>query len=204
MIWACHSNMKILAFVDSHGNKKAMDVLERESKKVDLILCAGDISIFEQDLDKILKRMDGWGKPILMLHGNHESEADMARACKGLQNIEFFHKKAKLINNILFMGFGGGGFEKKTPEMADFFKSRKILLNSAKTKVFIFHAPPYDTKLDHIGSSHNGNHTSKELILEYEPDLVVCGHFHENANKRERLGKGVLLNPGPSGWVVEL
>ena len=196
--------MKILAFVDSHGNKRAMEALEREAKTADVLVCAGDISVFEQELDKILKQIDSWGKPVLMLHGNHESEADMARACKGLQNVEFFHKKAKIINNILFIGYGGGGFEKKTPDLADFFKSQEILLNSSEKKVFLFHAPPLGTKLDLIGRSHNGNQTEKELILRYKPDLVVCGHFHENADKREQTEGGVLINPGPAGWLIEL
>jgi Icc-related predicted phosphoesterase len=196
--------MRILAFVDSHGNKRAMEALEREARTADLLVCAGDVSVFEQDLDKILRKIDSWGKPVLMLHGNHESEADMVKACKGLQNVEFFHKKAKIINNILFIGYGGGGFEKKTPELADFFKSHEILLNSCEKKVFLFHAPPLDTKLDLIGSSHNGNQTEKELILRYKPGLVVCGHFHENADKRERTEGGVLINPGPAGWLIEL
>jgi Icc-related predicted phosphoesterase len=167
-------------------------------------VCAGDISIFEREMDKILARLDSFGKPILIIHGNHESEEHLAKACKGLQNVEFFHKKAKIINNVLFMGYGGGGFDKHTPELADFFRENKEFLDVAKHKVFIFHAPPKDTRLDFIGKNHNGSQTERMLIFRHKPDLVVCGHFHENFGKSEYMAGALVVNPGPLGWIVEV
>jgi uncharacterized protein len=196
--------MRILAFVDSHGNPMAMRELEKKSKKADILLCAGDLTVFEQDMEKVLKRFDSWGKPMLIIPGNHEGESSLQKACKQFPNLEFFHKKAKIINNILFIGFGGGGFEKTTPELADFFRKNKEFLELTETKVFMFHAPPYNTKVDLIGRSHNGSQTEKELIMRYKPDLTVCGHFHENFGKSEKVGKGIVINPGPYGWLIEL
>ena len=73
--------MHILAFVDSHGMADAMKELERKAKFADIILCAGDFTIFERDMDKVLKRMNSFGKPVLLIHGNHESESELQKAC---------------------------------------------------------------------------------------------------------------------------
>ena len=45
--------MKILAFVDLHGSLNALKRLSKQikSKKPDIIVCAGDISIFENNLE---------------------------------------------------------------------------------------------------------------------------------------------------------
>jgi len=38
--------MKILAFVDVHGSAACLKEIEKKSKKVDIILCAGDLTVF--------------------------------------------------------------------------------------------------------------------------------------------------------------
>jgi len=196
--------MKILAFVDSHGSADAMREIEKKAKFADIILCAGDFTIFERDIEKMLKRMDSFGKPVLVLHGNHESEATMQKACKGYENLEFFHKKAKIVNNMLFMGYGGGGFERKTPELEKFFRENERFIELAHTKIFMFHAPPYDTRLDLIGRNHNGSETESHLISKYNPQIVVCGHFHENSGKNQKVGNTFVINPGPYGEMIEI
>ncbi|MBW3023162.1 metallophosphoesterase, partial [Candidatus Woesearchaeota archaeon] len=39
--------MKILAFADPHASLPALKEVEKKAKDADVILCAGDISIFE-------------------------------------------------------------------------------------------------------------------------------------------------------------
>ncbi len=196
--------MHILAFVDSHGSAQAMEKIEKKAKFADIILCAGDFTIFERDLDKLLKRLNSLGKPVLIIHGNHEGESSMQKACRELENVEFFHRKAKLFNNVLFMGYGGGGFERKTPDLEKFFKENEGFIKLAKTKIFMFHAPPYNTRLDQLGRNHNGSESETRVIEKYRPQIVVCGHFHENMGKNQKLGGTFLINPGPYGEVMEI
>lgn len=201
--------MKILAFVDLHGSKKALKELEKKAKRADLIVCAGDVSQFENNLKSILAKLNSFGKPILMIHGNHEEAYVLEQTCKKYDNIEFFHKKTKIINEIRFIGFGGGGFDRETPEMAKFFKKSLKKLKNADKSVFITHAPPYKTKLDkmdynHNGNIHNGNNTIRNMIIKYKLDYTICGHFHENWQKHDKIGKGKVINPGPSGAIFTL
>ena len=50
--------MKILAFTDLHSSYDALKKLRNKikKKKPDIIVCAGDISVFEQGLNHLLKQ----------------------------------------------------------------------------------------------------------------------------------------------------
>ena len=196
--------MKILAFVDVHGSYKALRELKKKVNNVDLIVCAGDISQFELDLEKLLAKLNSFGKLTLILHGNHEEPDILKAACSKFDNIVFFHKRVEIINEVLFIGFGGGGFEKQSPEMAIFFKKHEKELKKAKKVIFLTHAPPYKTRLDKINSSYNGNNTTRNMIIKYKPSYAICGHFHENWQKQDLLGSCKIINPGPSGAILRI
>lgn len=201
--------MKILSFVDLHGSKRALKALGKKAKEADLIVCAGDVSQFENALESILAKLNSFGKPILIIHGNHEESYVLEQTCKKYENIEFFHKKTKIINDILFIGFGGGGFDRETLKMEKFFKKSSKKLKKAKKAVFITHAPPYNTKLDkmdfaHNGNIHNGNNTTRNMIIKYKLNYTICGHFHENWQKHDKIGNGKVINPGPSGAIFTI
>jgi Icc-related predicted phosphoesterase len=128
----------------------------------------------------------------------------MGLACSELKNLVFFHKKAEIINNTLFLGFGGGGFEQSSPEMERFFKKHRKKFKTAEKAVFITHAPPYKTKLDQLNSSHQGNNTLRNLIIKHQPVLAISGHFHENSGKSDVLGMSKIINPGPFGEFLKI
>ena len=56
--------MKLLAFVDMHGSLKALRSIEKKAKKADLLVCAGDLTIFEQGMGYLLHELDKLGKPV--------------------------------------------------------------------------------------------------------------------------------------------
>ena len=64
--------MKILFFADTHGDKKTLNKLIKRGKNVDLIVCAGDFTQMENDIEKILDHINSFNKPVLIIHGNHE------------------------------------------------------------------------------------------------------------------------------------
>ena len=50
--------MRILAISDIHGSQKALKRLKNTSKKVDLILIAGDITVFGSHIEDIMKKIN--------------------------------------------------------------------------------------------------------------------------------------------------
>jgi len=196
--------MRILCFVDVHGDFGAIRKLAKKARKADLLICAGDISRFETDIDLILQKLDEIGRKILIIHGNHEGSDYLAEKCEKFDNLVFFHKKTEFIEDVLFIGHGGGGFEEKSPNMEKFFQKNEDMLRKAQKSVFITHAPPFKTKLDVIGRNHNGNNTLRNLIIKYQPVYAISGHFHENWGKKDTIGMCKVLNPGPYGVLIDI
>jgi len=101
--------MKLLAFTDLHLSSYAFKKLKKKVKKQkpDLLICAGDVSIFEQGLDFILNKLNKLKKKILIIHGNHETDKVLKKLCKKYNNLIFIHKKHYKTNGNIFFAYGG-------------------------------------------------------------------------------------------------
>jgi Icc-related predicted phosphoesterase len=196
--------MKILAFTDVHESTEALAAIKQKSADADILICAGDLTRFENDTLRPLRALDKLGKPVLIIHGNHEMGGNLEDAVRHFPNIRFFHKRIAVIDGVLFAGFGGGGFERKNELLEVFFQHSQKIVNNAEKKVFFTHAPPYGTELDKIDDSHNGNQSTRKIICKFSPDIHICGHFHENWGKKDILCSSVVLNPGPKGKIIVL
>lgn len=200
--------MKILAFVDMHGSHKALEKIKKRVKKADIIVCAGDISIFEQRIEYFLEQFNRLKKPFLIIPGNHETAEDIKAASLFFENIINLHKKVYIKENYLFMGYGEGGFsivDKGFNKTAKKFEKRiKKFSKDDKKIVLVTHAPPYKTKIDKIMNEPCGNKSIKNFILKVKPDLVIAGHLHENAGKEDKIGKIKIMNPGPFGKIINI
>ena len=196
------TDMKIYAFVDVHGRKRIIDEIIETAKreKPDIIIDAGDISNFGKGLKEGLERLDTLGVPVLILHGNHESEEQMNEMCQNFANVIFMHKGLFELDNYAFFGYGGGGFSRKDDV---FERISKIVIKKIKGKKLIFfsHAPIFKTKTDYIRGKHLGNESYRKFIEETKPKLVICGHFHETAKMTDDISGSLVVNPGPYGLI---
>ena len=200
--------MKILAFTDIHGSLSALRRIGQKvkSQNPDLLVCAGDITIFERGIIAILRRLNKLNKKIIIIHGNHEDSSTFIKFSKLFKNIIFIHKKSFIEDNVLFLGFGGGGFalvDKKFEKVSIKFK-KTIKNNQDKKTILITHAPPYKTRLDKLIQGHCGNKSIRHFIERNKIDLLICGHLHENFGKEDKIGKAKVINPGPYGKIVEV
>ncbi len=199
--------MKILIFTDSHGNVSSLKKLVERAKKddIDLVICAGDISVFGDKLDKLVEMVSKINKPFLIIHGNHEDEAEISRACKPFKNCINIHEAGFSGPNFTVLGYGGGGFskvDKKFEKVAKIFK--KIIKDKGGKIILVTHAPPYNTTVDEIRKDHVGNKSIREFIISAKPDLVVCGHLHDTFGRKDKIGKTIVINPGYKGKVITL
>ena len=201
--------MKLLAFTDTHGSLLALKRIEHKAKSEnpDLLVCAGDVSIFEHGIFGILRRLNKLGKKIIIVHGNHEDAVTFLKYSKLFKNIIFIHKYYHLENNILFLGYGGGGFsvaDKKFEKIAKTSFRKLIDENKDKKIILVTHAPPYGTKVDRLGRNYAGNKSFRNFVDKNKIDLLVCGHLHENFGKEDKIEKTRVINPGPFGKIIEI
>lgn len=195
--------MKILAFADLHGSKSSLGKLIKKSKNCDIIICAGDISIFSINLKKIILKFKKTKKPLIIIPGNHESPQDLEKI---KQNFLIpLHEKIYRLNNLVFIGYGTDGFSIKDKEFESFIKKVKTKLKKQDKIILITHGPPHNTKLDKLPYfGHVGNKSYRKAIKILKPFLYISGHLHENFNKKDKINKTFLINPGPEGKLINI
>lgn len=199
--------MKLLAFTDIHGSSTALKRIEQKVKaqKPDLLVCAGDVSIFERGIISIMRRLNRLNTQLLLIHGNHEDEKTFIKFSKLFKNINFIHKKYFFKDDALFLGYGGGGFsliDKGFEKFAEYHFKKIIKENRDKKIILVTHAPPYKTNLDRLVEGHCGNKSIRHFIERNKVDFLICGHLHENFGKEDKIGKTKILNPGPFGKII--
>lgn len=197
--------MKILAFTDTHANKKSLKTLFQKAQDVDLLVCAGDISDWGKGIEHELKVLSKFKKTLLIVHGNHESRELMQKFCERFEFCRFIHKASYEINGYIFLGYGGGGFSKTDVEFEKLVNLFKAHYDGKKKIILVTHAPPYGTKVDLIpGLGHRGNLSIRKFIEKFQPLLHVCGHLHESFSKTDTIGRSIIVNPGPNGKIIEI
>ncbi len=195
--------MKILAFSDLHGNKKVFNKLIEKSKRCDLIVCAGDISIFSINLEKIISKFKTTKKQLLIIPGNHESPHSLEKIKEDF--LIPLHKNLYRIDNIVFIGYGTDGFSLVDKEFEVFIDKIKLKLKNDDKLILVTHGPPYGTKLDFLPYfEHVGNKSYRKAIISLRPFLHICGHLHENFNKKDKLVNTFIINPGPEGKIINI
>ena len=193
--------MRLLLFADVHDDEKALLRLKKKAEKADLAVCAGDFTNFEKGMGRMLRIMNSFGKPVLLVHGNHEDPVRVRRMCAGRKNLVFLHKKVCRMDGFAFVGHGGEGFALESGDFEKF--AGKLKFARGEKVVLVTHQPPHGTKLDFIWASH-GSRSYRRFIVRRKPVLAVCGHLHETAGMEDRLGRTVLVNPGPKGMFRDV
>ncbi len=197
--------MKILAFTDLHGRANLLDRLKKKAEQCDIVICAGDLTNFEEGMRGLLTAVAGFSKKLLAIHGNHEDEVSMERECKRLANAIFLHKAAYRHGNYIFLGYGGGGFSMKEPEFEKISREFKKEITRGKKVILITHGPPFGTLLDVIGDDHVGCTSYAHFIDKNTVHLAICGHLHENQKITQNYKKKtIIINPGPDGEIIEI
>jgi Icc-related predicted phosphoesterase len=195
--------MMLLVFVDTHGDMRSLKRLKKKAAKADLVLCAGDITVFESHMRLILREINSFNKPVLIIPGNHEGEKKLRLMCKHYKNLVYLHNEVYELENVFFAGWGGGGFSLRDPKFEKFAAKLKKKIPGKKL-ILMLHGPPYGNKTDLVESEHTGNKSFRDFIKQEKPLLVVCGHLHENAGVKDKIGKTIIINPGPDGKLIEV
>jgi len=181
--------MKILAFTDIHESKSKIDQILKKSKDVDLLICCGDFTYFENDLKGVIKALAKANKPTIILHGNHEYAPNVKAICEKYDNMIFLNDSLYTFGNLQFFAHGGGGFSYTDKKLEVIAKKIEPKLDKSKKLIFITHAPPYGTKLDLLPfPGHVGCQSIVKVIIDLKPVIHLSGHLHENEGKKDKIG----------------
>lgn len=194
--------MKILAFGDNHGNIKSLDKAIEKSKDVDLVVCVGDISNYGRNFEEGMNKLKKLNKPVLIIQGNHETREQINYFSN--KNIINLHKCSYELNDYVFFGYGGGGFGLRNKDFENVVtKFIKTVKKDSKV-ILITHGPPNNTVDLVPGYGNVGCNSIRKFIEENEILLNICGHIHDTFEESSKIGKTLVVNPGPFGKIIEI
>jgi len=193
--------MKIIAFGDIHehlGNiKKIKEISEASS-----VIITGDLTNrggIEQ-AKKIIDFLKQYNPNIYAQAGNFDRKEVEDYLIE--QEISL-HGHAFILEDIGIFGVGGSNItplntpnEYEENEIASFILQGYQKIKDIPFKLFVSHAPPFNTKVDVLQSGlHVGSTAVREFIEKYQPDVCVTGHIHE-AKGEDYIGRTLIINPG--------
>ncbi|MFH0752898.1 MAG: metallophosphoesterase [archaeon] len=196
--------MKVLAFTDLHGSKKAVKQILKKAEKADLLVCAGDISDWGKHDKEILKELEKANKPMLLIPGNHELIEELAITAQQFNYVIYLHKGSYQFGEYIFFGYGNQGFSAEEKEFERIANQFKKTLKKNDKVILVTHGPPHGTQLDYIHGRHAGCKTITRFIKEINPAVSISGHLHETFGVKQVLGRTLLINPGPEGKILLL
>ena len=198
---------KILAVGDLHGDTGLAKKLAAKAKKenVDLVIIAGDITHFEHSTKNLIGPFIKEKKPVLLIHGNHETFATvdfLSQLYPGTKNL---HGYSFSKGDLGIFGCGGADFGISPMSESGFLKTLKKAHEGVKnkgTKIMVTHMHPYRSKAEFSG--FRGSKGIRKALSEFKPDLLISGHIHEAEGIEEKIGKTRIINIGRKGKIIEL
>ncbi len=199
--------MKLLCFSDLHRDQEAARHLLERSAEVDVVIGAGDFAVKHAGLADTLDILSQIRKPAVLVPGNGETIEELREAASAWESAVILHGDGCEIQGVSFWGVGGG--IPVTPFGAwsydfDEQQAQQMLQDSPSGGVLVVHSPPLDTVDRDRTGRVRGSQSIRDCILEKSPQLVVCGHIHDDWEKQVDLGSSRVLNAGPRGVVMEV
>jgi len=194
--------VKYLLFSDIHCSERACASIVQRSADFDFAIGAGDFGLHRNGVSATIEALSGIEIPTIVVPGNHESHAELAEACSGMDNFHVLHGSGVRLGAIRFFGIGGGipvtPFGPWSFDLSD-DDAAALLVPPPDEFVFITHSPPLGCLDTLVNQYHAGSGAVRAFIERSRPRYVVCGHIHENAGRQGEVDGIPVINAGPAG-----
>lgn len=196
---------KILAIGDIHGDVGLVKRLAKKAKKenVDLVILAGDLTFADSSTKNIIGPFIKEKKPVLLLHGNHESFATTDFLSKMYPNTKNIHGYSFIKNDVGIFGAGGAlEFNTTEKEILEALKKGHASLRNVNKKIMVTHMHIKNTKSEFSG--FRGSNSIRKSIKKFKPDIVLHAHIHEARGIEEKIGKTRIINIAGKEKIFEI
>jgi len=197
---------KILAMADLHDRVEMLELFNEMN--FDLIVFCGDLhnGSNREEARPAAKALASIGPPVLIVPGNMDRRdviPDLWNEA-GLINID---RKSYRVGSYGFIGVGGMvvrnpsrlGDPSKYYHLDDeVYESMATIypnIIGSAYRIVITHQPPRGTRDIIYSGERTGSISLRKFVEEYKPDLLLCGHIHEDRGET-RLGSTRILNVG--------
>jgi Icc-related predicted phosphoesterase len=222
--------VKFLYVTDVHGDVNVYEKMFELGRKREIafLIFGGDItSGFNPKGQKfflefyLIRRLKEFkkeaNKPVFMMMGNDDFSSNfrILKMAGRKKTVKLLHSRFYGVCNHIIAGYpfinptpfplkdwekDEEAIEKDLEKLAEGIKSRKT--------IYVFHAPPYGTKLDMLsGGEHKGSEAVRRFIEKKQPLLTLHGHIHEackiSGAMKQKIGRTLCVNPG-NGKIISV
>ena len=198
--------IKILAVGDIHGDTGLVKKLAEKAKKeeVDVVILAGDLTFVEQLVKNLISPFIKAKKQVLLIPGNHESNATINFLAEMYPNTKNIHGHSIKKGDVGIFGAGGGDVINVTPDK-EIFKALKQgheKIKDSKKKIMVTHMHPKGSKAEFSG--FEGSKAVKKAIEEFKPDILISAHIHEASGIEEKIEGTKVINVSRKAKIFEI
>lgn len=198
---------KILAIGCIHGDTGLVKKLAKKAKdeKVDLVILAGDITFAENSIDNLIGPFIKENKEVLLIPGNHESDATIDFLTSMYPNTKSIHGYSVKKNDIGIFGSGTvdwGSDGKSSKKLFEELSKSQAKIKDTKKKIMVTHMHPRDSKSEFSGFV--GSSAVKKAIEKFHPDIAICAHIHEAGGIEEKIGNTKVINVARKPKIFKL
>lgn len=167
--------MKIFATADLHGSQYRLNiVLENiDYYSPDLVVVCGDITQFGPG--EVAKNfLNQIPRPTFVVPGNIDTTDVVGALSESTATNIHMHRVTH--QGVSFLGINGVN-DAETSQFLTDDEKQTLLVN---VDVLVTHVPPYGLQDKVFLGMHSGSKILREIVDRWKPQLVLCGHIHEN------------------------
>jgi hypothetical protein len=198
--------LRILGMADLHGHAERLSGLE--DVDADLIAFCGDLHNggTPEEAMPVAEVLASLGPPVLIVPGNMDPKGFVLDLWKDV-GLKVMHGRSCRRGKIGFVGFGGMAISDPSRindsrrfylPVDDAYESLSTTngeISGSSCRVVLSHQPPRGA-CDVVYSGESvGCVSLRRYVDDFCPDLLICGHIHEDRGKTE-LGKTTVVNVG--------
>jgi Icc-related predicted phosphoesterase len=198
--------IRILGIADLHGHAERLSGFE--DSDADLIAFCGDLhnGSTPEEAKPVAEALASLGPPVLIVPGNMDPKGFVLDLWKDA-GLKVMHGRSFQSGEIGFVGFGGMAIRDTARindqlrfylPMNDTYETLSSIdneISGSPWKVVLSHQPPRGARDVVYSGESVGCVSLRRHVDDFSPDLVICGHIHEDRGKAE-LGKTTVVNVG--------
>jgi Icc-related predicted phosphoesterase len=198
--------VRILAMADLHGRAEKLSPFK--GIDVDLIAFCGDLHNLGtvDDARPAAEALARLGPPVLVVPGNMDSKEIVPTLWKKV-GLRMIHRDSSRHGDCGFVGFGGivirdrrrlGDFNRYYHTEEDVHESLSSAIEAisdSRRRIVLTHQPPRGSRDLICSGERIGSVGLRRFVEERQPDLLICGHIHEDRGEAQ-IGSTKVVNVG--------
>jgi Icc-related predicted phosphoesterase len=191
---------------DLHGRAEKLSPLK--GIDVDLIAFCGDLHNLEpvDQARPVAEALARLGPPVLIVPGNMDPRKIVPTLWKNA-GLRMIHGESYHHGDCGFVGFGGivirdprrlgdsNRYYHTDDDVCESLASAFKAISDYRRKIVLAHQPPRNSRDLIYSGERTGSVGLRRFIEESQPDLLICGHIHEDRGEA-KIGSTKVVNVG--------